>query len=259
MALSLMHLNCAALQRGAAFEVRPGVNARITQTAEDRFQLHVGSHTLRVGGTCNPEFAMGALVADFNFDGWRDVAVPTNTGYGGVNTFYTLYFYRPGDRSFQKSRFSDALNDLSIRANLIPDPVTRTVDAGYKSGPGEVKATLCQTADGSDLYTCRVGQLGTAAPATLPDDDDWAWYDPLGHVVARRPLRHSGEQRSFWTVSTAHLRLLFSPDQRSRAQRPVHRGDRVEVLELQGPWAHVVWADPGKRRFSGWVKRSALR
>lgn len=259
MALSLLHLNCAALQRGAAFEVRPGVPARITQTADERFQLHVGSHTLRVGGTCTSEFAMEALVSDFNFDGWRDVAVPTDTGYGGVNTFYTLYFYRPGDRTFQKSRFSAAPNDLSIRANLVPDPMTRTVDASYKSGPGEVAATLCLTSDGLDLYTCRVGQLGTAALAGLPDDNDWTWYDPLGRLVVRRPLQRSGDQRSFWSVSAAHVPLLLSPNRSSRVQRSLRPGEQLEVLELSGTWAHVVWTDLSKRRFGGWVLRSALR
>jgi len=68
MALSLLHLDCASLQRGPAFEVRSGINARITQTADDRFQLHVGFYTLQVGGTCTSEFAMEALVADFNFE-----------------------------------------------------------------------------------------------------------------------------------------------------------------------------------------------
>jgi len=51
-ALALLHLDCAALQRSAAFEGRPGLHARVTQTADDRVQLHVGSHTLRVGGSC---------------------------------------------------------------------------------------------------------------------------------------------------------------------------------------------------------------
>jgi len=202
---------------------------------------------------------MEALVADFNFDGWRDVAVPTDSGYGGVNTFYTLYFYRPGDGTFQKSRFSAAPGDLSIRANLLPDPVTRTVIADYKSGPGEAKATLCLTVDGLDLYTCRVGEGSTAALAALPDDDDWTWYDPMGHTVAHRPLQRSGDQRLFWTVSAAPLPLLSLPDRHSRAQRSLRRGERVEVLELRGTWAHVVWADRNRRRFSGWVLRRTLK
>ena len=258
LALPLLHLDCPALRRGTTFEVRPGVSATLKQTGDEHVSLGTGSQTLQATGNCNSDFHMDALVADFNFDGYRDVAVPTDTGYGGVNTFYELYFYRPASRTFQKTRYRDDSNDHAIRANLSPDPLTRTVDGSYKSGPAYVALTLCLTPDGADLYTCRQGDLNFDLARTA-DDYDWTWLSPAGKVLVLRPLLRSGQDRSLWTVATARLPLHSEPVLKSRSSSYVVRGDQVEVLELRAGWAHVKYTGRGKRVFSGWVQRSALR
>lgn len=260
LALPLLHFGCPALRRGVVFEVRPGVSATLRQTGDERFTLGTSSHTVLASGDCNPDFEMNALMADFNFDGWRDVAVPTNTGYGGVNTFYDLYFYRPASRTFQKSRYTDAPDDHGVRANLFPDLPTRTVNGSYKSGPAYVAATLCPTPDGLDLYLCRRGELGQNPDLIgAADDYDWTWFGPMGARLAYRPLRRSGENRSIWTVVTARLDLHPEPTFTSRLPVYVIRGDKVEVLELRPGWAHVTYTGKGKQPLSGWVQRSSIR
>ena len=258
LALPLLHLDCPALRRGTAFEVRPGVSASLRQTGDERFILSTGSQALRATGNCNPEFEMDALVADFNFDGWRDV--PIDTGYGGVNTFYDLYFYRPQSRTFQKSRYADTLSGNDTQANLSPDLLTRTVDGAYKSGPAYVAATLCPTPDGLDLYMCRRGELSQNPDLIrAADDDDWTWFGPTGAKLAYRPLRRSGEDRSLWTVASARLDLHTEPALDSRSVAYVIRGDRVGVLELRPSWAHVTFTSKGDRVINGWVQRASIR
>lgn len=45
--------------------------------------------------------ARGAvLVRDFDFDGRKDLGIPSGVGYGGVNVFYTVYRYQPASDSF---------------------------------------------------------------------------------------------------------------------------------------------------------------
>jgi hypothetical protein len=260
LALPLLQLDCPALRRGTTFEVGPGLRAALKQTGDARFTLSTGTQSLQATGDCNPNFGMNALVADFNFDGWRDVAVPDSTGYGGVNTFYTLYFYRPASRAFQKSRYGGALSNGETRANLSPDLPTRTVNGSYKSGPGYVAATLCPTPDGLDLYTCRRGELGqNPSLIETADDYDWTWFSPTGAKLAYRPLQRSGENRSIWTVVTARLELHTEPALSSRSPAYVIRGDKVEVLELRSGWAHVTFTGKSDRIFSGWVQRSSIR
>lgn len=260
LALPLLQLDCAALRRGSTFELRPGVSATLRQTGNERFTLSTRSHTVRASGDCNPDFEMDALVADFNFDGWRDVAVPTGTGYGGVNTFYELYFYRPQSRTFQKSQYTDALKSNDTRANLSPDLLTRTVDGSYKSGPVYVAATLCPTPDGLDLYMCRRGELSQNPDLIQAADDyDWTWFGPTGAKQAYRPLRRSGENRSLWTVALARLNLHTEPALDSKSAAYVIRGDLVGVLELRPGWAHVTFTGKGDRILNGWVQRASIR
>ena len=261
LALPLLQIGCPALRRGIRFEVRPQVSAILKQIQDERFTLQSGAKVLRLSGECRSDFGMKALVADFNFDGWRDLALPSGTGYGGVNTFYTLYFYRPRTGTFQKSRYDDT-TETGIRANLEPDLQTRTVSNSYKSGPTSVDETLCVTPDGLDLYACRRGEIGNMELATAADDYDWTWYDPSGNVMTTRRLQKSGENRSLWTVVPDRLTLHAGPVQVSPASAYVIRGDQVEVLELRGNqksgWAHVSYRGKGDRVFSGWVQRSAL-
>ena len=258
LALAPTELSCAALRTGVRFEVRPGVSATLRLTGSERFTLRTGTSVLQVNGNCNPDFLMNALVTDFNFDGWQDVAVPTGTGYGGVNTFYDLYFYRPGSRTFQKSRFT------SVVANLVADPPTHTVTSEYKSGPAYVRATLCLSPDTLDLYTCRRGELGQNPDLiAAASDDDWTWFSPGGTVLVNRPLRHSGEDNSLWTVLPARLPLHSGPSLGSPSRAYVIRGNLVEVLELRGSpasgWAHVTYAGEGGRVSRGWVQRQLIR
>lgn len=42
----------------------------------------------------NPQARGSVLVQDFDFDGRKDIAVPTGIGYGGVNVFYDVYRYQ---------------------------------------------------------------------------------------------------------------------------------------------------------------------
>lgn len=260
LALPLLQLDCAALRRGSTFELRPGVSATLRQTGNERFTLSIRSHTVRASGDCNLNFGMNALVADFNFDGWRDVAMPTSTGYGGVNTFYELYFYRPQSRTFQKSRYTDALKSTDTRANLSPDLTTRTVDGSYKSGPVYVAVNLCPTPDGLDLYMCRRGEQSQNPDLALAAADyDWTWFGPTGAELADRPLRRRGENRSLWTVASARLNLHTRPALDSKSAAYVIRGDLVKVLELRPGWAHVTYTGKGDRMFSGWVQRSSIR
>lgn len=268
LAPPVLELRCTDLQRGVTLDIRPGVSARLKQLDDESFNLQTGNTAVRASGECNPEFEMTALFADFNFDGWRDLALPSGTGYGGVNTFYTLYFYRPATRTFQKSRFTDALNDLNIRANLVPDPQTRTVGNVYKSGPAYVSGTLCLTPDGLDLYACRRGEIGNLSAPQTADDYDWTWFGPNGSPLAFRPLGKSGQDLSLWTVIPSRLGLHAAPNSASPARAYVVRGDQVEVLELRGDqkagWAHVSYRGKGDRVSSGWVssgwvRRSAIR
>ncbi|MBS2035264.1 hypothetical protein JST97_09755 [bacterium] len=80
-----------------------------------------------VASETNPQARGEVLVEDFDFDGCKDIAVPTGIGYGGVNVFYQVYRLRrqtlepvPGDWAVCNPEFS---------------PKDRTLLTNSRSGP----------------------------------------------------------------------------------------------------------------------------
>lgn len=53
-----------------------------------------------VADELNPAARGALLIRDFDFDGRKDLGVPSGVGYGGVNIFYSVYRYQPASKSF---------------------------------------------------------------------------------------------------------------------------------------------------------------
>lgn len=273
LALAPTELSCAALRKGVRFEVRPGVSATLRLTGDKRFALRqftsrqftlrTGAQTVQITGECSTASAddPAAVVADFNFDGWQDVAVRTGTYV--IAGFYDLFLYRPAIRSFQKNQYggSQAFN-FAGNSFPSPDPLTQTVSGAFRSSRSSALATFCLTSDGQNLYPCRRGEP-SSVPTEAADDFDWTWYDQSGKEIIVCPLRHSGEDNSLWTVLPARLPLHSGPSLGSPSRAYVIRGNLVEVLELRGSpasgWAHVTYAGEGGRVSKGWVQRQLIR
>ena len=66
------------------------------------------------------------LVDDFNFDGYKDLAIQQAIGYMGVNVFYDVYLYQP-----KHQRFQLGFHDSNIEA----DAATKVIKASQRSGP----------------------------------------------------------------------------------------------------------------------------
>ena len=121
LALPLLALDCPALRRGSTFEVRPGVSANLRQTGNETFTLGSGAQMIRASGECSTASNddPAAVVANFNFDGWRDVALRSGTYV--ITGYYDLYLYRPQIRMFQKSQYSGS-QEFTFAGNSFPEP-----------------------------------------------------------------------------------------------------------------------------------------
>jgi hypothetical protein len=67
------------------------------------------------------------LQADFNFDGYSDVAVLDGVGYGGVNLFYRLYLWNKTAGKFQE--YAETISNPTLT------PETKTLSTAQRSGP----------------------------------------------------------------------------------------------------------------------------
>ena len=80
-----------------------------------------------VSSESNPQARGEVLVEDFDFDGCKDIAVPTGIGYGGVNVYYQVYRLR--QQAFQPVPWDWALCNPEFL------PKERTILTNSRSGP----------------------------------------------------------------------------------------------------------------------------
>ncbi|MFC4639074.1 hypothetical protein [Deinococcus hohokamensis] len=244
-------VSCAALGRGMAFAAAPGVTLTLQRVGGGRLRLSTGRSTQTVPIDCFNE-NIQAVVDDFNFDGVPDVAVPTGVGYMGVNVFARPYFVGR-DGTLRASTVEVEVGNSRL------DPLTRTLSGGVKNGPAYDIDTFCLTPDGRDLYLCREASISSQGEAA--DDHDVRWLDPSGRVLLTRLFRPAvrGQRLEVWQVTVPRAYFHAQPVAASRRRAYIVAGDRVEVLELRGTWARVIYTPKTGQSTAGWLRRSDLR
>ncbi|CAM3364681.1 hypothetical protein DEDE109153_13330 [Deinococcus deserti] len=241
-------LSCAALRSGVRVVVAPDVTIRLKRVGESQLQMSTGRADRTVPLDCFNE-QIQATVADFNFDGVRDVAVPVAVGYMGVNIFSRLYF-AGRDGTLRASR-------LEI-GNVWPDPLTRTLTSGVKDGPFYRTESHCLSADGQDFYLCR--QLEPESDATSADPTVAQWLSPAGKVLlSRRSDSSRSRGPEIWQIEPVRAYFHSRPDGASRRAAYVIRGDTVEGLEVRGSWMRVIYRPAQGAATAGWLRRQDLR
>lgn len=240
--------SCADLRAGVTFTAAPGLSVTLQRVGEAALRLSAAgkSRTVALGCLHNDTRVQ---VADYNFDGVKDVAVPEDEGYGGVNVYGTIYFTDARAGTFRPS------GEVEISMSA-PDPVRRVLEGGVKSGPAYSLVTNCFGADGWSLYVCR--ELNPDLTRGNLDDYAARWTAPDGRTLAARPFV-AGRNAQDWTVATARAFFHSRPDAAARRPGYVVRGDRVEVIELRGAWARVAYTAQGGRVTVGWLPRASLR
>ncbi|MFC6590934.1 hypothetical protein ACFP81_02070 [Deinococcus lacus] len=168
-------LTCDNLGKTVPLTLKAGQNATAQFDGKSVIVTWKGKRTALPTQSCEEALsAPRVALLDANFDGWADLSVFDNDyGYAGVNVMHRLYFAQPSGATFRES--SVGLVDVS---NLTLNPATKTVAYTTKDGPFSLEITLCQTADGKDLFTCRKDE---------GEGGSWVkWYDQAGRVVGQR-------------------------------------------------------------------------
>lgn len=186
----------------------------------------------------NPQARGAVLVEDFDFDGHKEVGIPSGVGYGGVNIFYEVYRlkgkFRPvaGEWAVCNPEFSP--KDRTLITNSRSGPFWYGTDYRFEKGRPWVwrrrlPVTLEELASDSELITL------------------FETYDAKGRVLSAR-LSGSAEKWVAVTVKLVKPVVLFRTPG-SRGTLGSFRSEGPVPLGAVESWGGQVYAQiPGK----GW-------
>lgn len=238
-----------------AFWLESGASARIAfnLAGSQAAELHIENNKLSVrlepGATQvlveNIEPLHGEFLVqidDFNFDGWRDIAVLESYGYGGVNLFSAIYAY-----DAEKSSFRHLLTESNIRA----DDDVRELHADQRSGPRYYTSKYRFQAGSPYLYR-QVVQIGSELEKNTIYD---AHGGILQTIIADQGLPLDELIPARRQVLSERAYLYREPDEHSKTRAYVIRGDEVELLNSAGDWDQwLLIRYRGKSVIERWVK-----
>ena len=181
-------------------------------------------------------------IDDFNFDGWRDIAVLESYGYGGVNVFSAIYAYDTNESSFRH---------LLTESNIRADDDVHELHADQRSGPRYYTSKYRFQAGHPYLYRQAV-QIG-------PELEKNTLYDAQGSILKTAIVDQSQELSELIParrrVLAERAYLYHSPDEQSKTRGYVIRGDEVELLDSAGDWDQwFLIRYRGKSTIERWIK-----
>jgi len=215
--------------------------------------------------------------ADYNFDGYKDLAISVPVGM--VNSSYQIYLYEPATSRFvalaQPAEKIPAANcdDLS---EIKLKPAEHVLISSCRSGPAWYTDAYRYRADGR-LYLYQTDRL-------LSDDDVLAalkggknqraansdpslfviTYDEHGQAIAESIQdyegdMHSNRQGDRVTITVGADRLpLYEDTSEQPTRRYLVKGDVAEVVDVNELWLKINYHRPQKGVVSGWVKATDI-
>ncbi len=192
-------------------------------------------------------------IADYTFDGWLDIAIPSAIGYGGVNYFYLIYAFDVLDSSFKKTTFAD--NEAVCNPEL--ETKTKTLKTSCKSGPAWYESDFRFLLGQPYLY-----KDGHMIIIEGLEESDILWqifsYDANGQVIDRQITDYSSDS-ILRKVELERLYIYEKPTDYNLTDYYLNYGDEVKVLDvlLEDPdntWVKVAFTNHQSKEILGWVK-----
>lgn len=181
-----------------------------------------------------PEARGEVLVEDFDFDGRKDVAVPTGIGYGGVNVFYQVYRLNeqlepfPRDWALCNPEFSYA--DKTVLSNSRSGPFWYGTDYRFQKGRPWVWRKRLPVTLGDDLLTL------------------FEVYEPQGKLISARLSASPSELLPATLKLSSPAAVFLQPG--SRGTRGMLKSGKTVTLDLVQEWSQRAYARVAGQ---GWI------
>lgn len=212
-----------------------------------------------------PKFPV-AQVADFNFDGTRDVAILDGNGYGGVNLFYHLYLWDKAKGAFKE--FVDKTSGEPGFSNPEVDSAKQTLMTSVRSGPRWFSTEY--RSDKGKLYPYMSSEMLSLGEDTLTY---LAFKDAAGKVTSHKIIGEIADENAAFVdqpnaivkIQVDKAWLYDKPNPGSKTKMYVIKGDSVTLLDWKAKDGDSLGGDgwylvryQGSKTIEKWLESSTL-
>ncbi|WP_435657590.1 hypothetical protein [Brucella pituitosa] len=235
-----------------------GVTARIAKTEKGYVIVQSdGAELLMIDAEWatnfdgNPSFT----VADFNFDGFPDVALGASTSES-PDIGFGLFLYKPTTKSYAALNFTE---DFSEQLNcgalwnieLIESRKALKSSCNFEGEDARIDVVQIDPDGGANLLE-----------QSRPKDENWHWpyldrparmvsYDRQGNIALETVIA-SDETENSWEVPVTTLEIYSAADLQSRTPAHLVKGETVRILAFSGDF--MKFARKGTDNLpGGWV------
>ncbi len=178
------------------------------------------------------------LMDDFNFDGNKDIAIPRNFGFGGVNVYYDIYVYKPSRNKYVMLRADNS--DWVGFSNIHVDTAKKEIHTmAYSAGRNYLETYRYEN---DKLY--RSLSVVGLFDAMKGEERDGIYFitsynsksQVIEKVLSELPDRYMPVRRTL----AKNMFLYDAPDETTKTQSYLMEGNIVELLdEREDKWYQV--------------------
>ncbi|MCF5841392.1 XAC2610-related protein [Aeromonas veronii] len=187
------------------------------------------------------ELQSDIIIKDFNFDGYKDIAISSSLGM--VNTVFYVFLYDHINAAFKKLKFADykmpasACGDLYNLAVRLDD---LSLVSSCRSGPVWYYDTYEYNPQGELwLYKTTEYQIQNSEIETFPLYEHT--FNNKGDKLDTVAIDFDGK-KILWPVTSEKVFLYSSPEKTSKTKAYLIHNDKVEILGQKDDWIKIRFA-----------------
>lgn len=187
------------------------------------------------------ELQSDVIIKDFNFDGYKDIAITNSLGM--VNTVFYVFFYDHINAAFKELKTANykmpasscgGLYNLAVRSEAL------SLVSSCRSGPVWYYDTYRYNAQGELwLYKTTEYQIQNSEIDTFPLYEHT--FNQKGEKLDTVAIDFDGK-KILWPVTSEKAFLYSSPEKTSKTKAYLIHNDKVEILEQKDDWIKIRFA-----------------
>lgn len=181
------------------------------------------------------------IIQDFNFDGYKDIAITNSLGM--VNNVFYVFLYEHVNAAFKELRIADSATPKSACGdlyNLVVQLDDLSLVSSCRSGPVWYYDTYRYNDQGEIwLYKTTEYQIQNSEIDTFPLYEHT--FNQKGEKLDTVAIDFDGK-KILWSVTSEKVFLYSSPEETSKTKAYLIHNDKVEILAQKDDWIKIRFA-----------------